>query len=799
MVFVCCAANVIGADQKAAVKRTMIREVTGANVPEDQVKVIVHVNNRHPQASDKNPGTKDLPFATISKGARIAELNDYKGIGTKVLVYPGLYREAVDLKYRGKPSSDAPMVFEATEKNKVIVSGSDVWTGWKQQDQTSIYTHRWPYKWGLWKNIWKKWIVLQPITQRRELIFVNGKMLTPVLSVQELKEGTFTVSEEKEIAYICPPAGTDMAKAIVEVCVRSFLFRSVAKKNIVLRGFTFTHSAGVMFSVAAYVGGNNVLIEDCTTNWNNSGGLGFGYSNVTVRRCTSKNNGGSGMAAHRISNIIVEDCETSFNNWRGNMGGLHGWSVGGVKFLRIYNGIFRRNRSIGNHAHGYWFDSDNVNILLEDCLFAHNDADGIFLEANPGPITLRRTVMAHNKTYGLISTNSSNVTLEDNIFYGNRQHQIYTTGATERKVRDTWDKSKFKMIKIENWTLRGNVFVATSPTQRLVNVVAWDHFLGTLKSDRNIWYKPMSGKSFELSGMQLNLAEWQDATGQDSHSISADPKFENPDADDFSLMADSPLKSKASWKLRSSEERVKLSLKDMKRRQIDDNWSEPYPVAAKAGEEDFHRLDLLTLANRPLSGKGGWIGAGLKCFPPGDKLIHGVPFSVIDEENNGKRGVIALRSSNPGMQKSLGKLNPTEVAVPVGMKAKAIYFLHGCAWATKHQKVGDYTFVYEDGSRAVVDLIPYGLNSEHLAVNQQRQKDSTIQDWFWGFPQFENNNARKVIVADRKDPLGYMRYIYTLQWINPHPEKTIKEIRLRSDPALPTGIMVIAVTVLKTP
>jgi len=41
-----------------------------------------------------------------------------------------------------------------------------------------------------------------------------------------------------------------------------------------------------------------------------------------------------------------------------------------------------------------------------------------------------------------------------------------------------------------------------------------------------------------------------------------------------------------------------------------------------------------------------------------------------------------------------------------------------------------------------------------------------------------------------------VRYIYTLQWVNPHPEKTVKELKLTSNPKEETSLMVFGITVL---
>ncbi|MDY6857578.1 MAG: fibronectin type III domain-containing protein, partial [Thermodesulfobacteriota bacterium] len=80
-----------------------------------------HVNQNHPQASDTNPGTEDLPFLTISAALSQATAGD------TVLVRAGTYRESITL-----PSGDAGNQFTlmGTPGERVIISGKETVSGW---------------------------------------------------------------------------------------------------------------------------------------------------------------------------------------------------------------------------------------------------------------------------------------------------------------------------------------------------------------------------------------------------------------------------------------------------------------------------------------------------------------------------------------------------------------------------------------------------------------------------------------------------------------------------------------------
>ena len=81
--------------------------ITGAAVPESAADVVIHVDGASPDARDSNDGTADRRLRTIGAAVQKAEANNRKGIGSKILIYPGVYREAVSLQ-GAKGRTDAP-------------------------------------------------------------------------------------------------------------------------------------------------------------------------------------------------------------------------------------------------------------------------------------------------------------------------------------------------------------------------------------------------------------------------------------------------------------------------------------------------------------------------------------------------------------------------------------------------------------------------------------------------------------------------------------------------------------------
>ncbi|MFW6154959.1 MAG: right-handed parallel beta-helix repeat-containing protein [Planctomycetota bacterium] len=82
-----------------------------------------HVDTHHPNASDDNVGTDpDAPLATIG-AAMDAALN-----GDTVTVHEGIYRERVGFNSSGTP--EAPITLRAAPGERAVISGADALTEW---------------------------------------------------------------------------------------------------------------------------------------------------------------------------------------------------------------------------------------------------------------------------------------------------------------------------------------------------------------------------------------------------------------------------------------------------------------------------------------------------------------------------------------------------------------------------------------------------------------------------------------------------------------------------------------------
>lgn len=508
---------------------------------------VIHVNLQSPTADDGNPGTDRLPLKTIGRGLRLAVAENAKRMSATVLIHPGTYREAIALPPAG---NDAALTLQATEKGKAIISGSDIWKGWTRMNDRGLYAHLWPYAWGL-APIPSGWPSLQDIVRRREMVFMNGRLLTQVLSAGQITSGTFFVDEEARRVYLWAPQGTDPNTAMVEVAVRDPLLKAASRANLTIRGLVFEHAATALDAAAMMVDGmTTFVVEDTVFRWNNWGGLAISASaDVVIRRTTGIHNGGRGMSDWKNKRLLFEDTETSYNNWRGAWGGFYGWAVAGIKNMLLHDGVFRRHKSVGNATYGFWLDTDNRNITIENGVWCGN-VEGAFIEASQGPIVIARTVICRNKSIGLVTSISGHVTLRDSVLYDNGEDAQFATNDMDSGTAVDWETGETMTLRTEHWTFCGNVMVGTKRRQYLLSLPSWNFFRDTLRSTQNVYWNPARPDIFwlrslvigghSLAGRSLDLPGWQRMSGQDAGSVFADPKFSDASGWNFSPLPSSP-------------------------------------------------------------------------------------------------------------------------------------------------------------------------------------------------------------------------------------------------------------------
>ena len=399
----------------------------GAQVDETLATRQIYVNPSAPGASDTNPGTETQPVATIGRGTRLALDANSQGVGARVRIAAGTYRESIQVDGRAGTTA-APIVLEAVTAGTAIVSGSDVWDSWIA-DGSGAYSRSWPNAFGLapYPAGWECCVVLSELARRREMVIVNGTRLRQVLTPGGLTAGTFVVSEAAHQIRLMPPAGVSLATATVEVGLRSGLVTVQNRSNVVIRGLRIQHDvSGVGAGAALGVfSASNVVLEDLHLDGNNSRGLSLAdTSRVSLRRSTASDNGFGGIAGWKMRSTLLEDTIANDNNWRGVDGGFTDWDPAGIKLMLLHEAALVRVTTSSNHAYGLWLDTDCADVLVRGLTANENLNDGIFLEAIEGPVAIENATLSRNERSGLLLGNAAAGTLTASTLVDNRQAQV---------------------------------------------------------------------------------------------------------------------------------------------------------------------------------------------------------------------------------------------------------------------------------------------------------------------------------------------------------------------------------------
>ena len=505
-----------------------------ANVNESLETANVYVNGT--TGSDSNPGTSSKPLKTIGAAVSMAESNNHASIGTKVTIEAGTYRESITMSHSSKDTS-LPITIEAATNGTVIVSGATVYTGWSEYSANkSIYTTSWTHDWGTCPQLVSTCPFQQEITMRQELVAVNGTVLTQVLSLTQMMEGTFYVDESSALIYVWPATGTDMSTATVEAGTSSSILSIQHKSYIVIRGLTFQYTNTCHANAAVSVTGEstNIEFDTDTFQWNNGQGLSINnpVTYFTVENSVAQHNGDSGFQESTTLYGLWQSDTTSYNNWRGAQGGYYVCNTAGLHAWLVHDDTINGLTVSFNESYGIHWDTDNASISASGIISTGNLRSGIFLEKNEGPITLNTSYICNHTgaqvVGGLVLRNSEDVSLTNSVLMNNAPAAIIMIGVKGGIEVTNWQTGKTTNVVTQNFTNTGNTIQGNSSSQSLftdgyLNDSDWTSFQTTLVSKNNTWWNADNSTTpFTVPSPKDwtgdNFSSWKSLTTQDSSS-----------------------------------------------------------------------------------------------------------------------------------------------------------------------------------------------------------------------------------------------------------------------------------------
>lgn len=359
------------------------------------------------------PAAGPLPV-TCTTGARVVGPTDSiqaaiqaAGSGGSLCVKPGTYRLSTPLR----PLAAQTLTFE----RGAVLSGARISTGWRRSGTRWVLDNQTQ---NFSTASWLRTYVCKdnPVACIYEDLFRDGVPLRHVTTLSALARGKVYFNKATDRMFIIDdPRGHRMETTRLGIGIDS------SASGVTIRGGTIEKMAWVGLNVT----GRGWTIEDCKIRYAHATGLRLVGNDHVVRRNFIHHNGNAGIVATNGARLLMEANEVAFNNYLHFGGRPVPHHEGGAKFLHTSDVTIRGNYSHDNDGDGWWFDTDNIRILVQDNVFEANSRYGFFYEVSYDAV-IRNNVFSENGTdptwqgSGLRIGSSKNVEVAGNRFENSR-------------------------------------------------------------------------------------------------------------------------------------------------------------------------------------------------------------------------------------------------------------------------------------------------------------------------------------------------------------------------------------------
>ena len=396
----------------------------------EESTTVLYVNGE--TGSDTNPGTENAPFATVKKGVQ-----SITSPGTKLIIAPGVYKEKnINLNTSGTELQ--PVIIEAENPEKTIITASEPLDGWKQTNSLFVYENDWNYDYPFRSDTPGNEII-----GRSDLLIVDGEPTEPVLSRKELKNNSYYIDTDAGKIYL--KIMKELGKFEVERALPgdngsgAYILDTNSSDYFVLRGLTFTDCASLIWDKSMVQMGKpqHILVENCAFNNSGTAGLGFEHGSndrtvedVLIRCCSFDNDAVSGISAgFRSMNFVVEDCKFTNIGKRIDWGKYDSADPATTKMMVSKNVTWRGCYFKHNVSNDLWFDNYNWNIDVDNCGFFDNQSGiAVHIEIDVPGVRVRNSVLDG----GVRFASAEGAILDNNIIFADDNPLIDNWGPEYR-------------------------------------------------------------------------------------------------------------------------------------------------------------------------------------------------------------------------------------------------------------------------------------------------------------------------------------------------------------------------------
>jgi len=521
-------------------------------------------DQQNEKASNANPGTRERPWLTVGKAAETLRPGD------TVVVRKGIYRERVAPRNSGTAAK--PITYRA-EGPGVVISGADALVGWKRCTPETCPGN--PHHAKIWyvDVDWEPKALFEdgkPLTKAREPntgwwtaegggthTLVDSKHLTqadgywvgstiffwdvdvtsqgwrrvvafdakthtlkldrPIYRDRVVEPGKDRYYVENKLTlldrpgewvveaagkphrvFLWPSGGDDPNGHLMEAPRRSrFIFEYANRKHLRIEGFEVRHGAGHGIGSWSPTA-EGISITNCYVHHNLGNGLYIGVTNDVMVRGNLVAENHNGVTCGTVNNIVIERNEIADNAFDGL-----------VVSHKSNNVTIQRNFI---HGHNLWGHPDNIQFF--------RDVRNVVIEENV-ILDAGQAIMMEECDRGLIRGNVIAGSAAVAVIHGHRNVHNF------KIINNTIAFTGYGPLSFTgtNYEVLNNVLYPGGHAATLL-VASAEGF----HSDHNLLFKPagLTGPFAAFArNWPRNLEGYRKVSGQDSHSVCADPQFVN--------------------------------------------------------------------------------------------------------------------------------------------------------------------------------------------------------------------------------------------------------------------------------
>ncbi|HEY3722978.1 MAG TPA: right-handed parallel beta-helix repeat-containing protein [Acidimicrobiia bacterium] len=482
-----------------------------------------------PDGNDAAPGTEAAPMRTLT--AAVAKAAS----GATIVLRAGSYHESVVI-----PSSKR-LTVQPWPGEAAWLDGSSAVTGWAasggrwhDDGWTTRFDASPTYTRGAADNTAANWGFVNPsypLASHPDQIWIDGVAQRQVGSLAEVGPGAFFHDEAANQLWLgSDPTGHDVRASDL---VRALMIRSDAS---VVRGLGIRRYAPSVPDMGAVtVERPGVLVENVAVTDTATTGLYTSAANVTLRNLYFARNGMLGFGGTASDNLIIERVVSENNNTEQfNQSPVSG----GLKVTRSRGVVVRDSIFRANNGPGLWMDESVYNMTITGNEMRDNAGHGASLEISAKAV-FANNIVTNNGRFGVKINNTSDVSVWNNTFAGNRDRSINIVEDTRRPTTATTagrDKRQPFPDPTMTWlvgpvAVRDNIIADQRGGNCMLCVEDASHERTAAQigvtADGNLYNRSSASSPTQLvvwskgpgnPATFLTLAAFSAATGQDTHS-----------------------------------------------------------------------------------------------------------------------------------------------------------------------------------------------------------------------------------------------------------------------------------------